>query len=228
MRKFLHNHGLALIAFGLFFLFWIGMGVVGYFDFAQQQHEHGRPVVAFWPYFASGHFWEATFENWESEFLQMGLFVLITAYFFEKGSAESKTEQEHTKENEEETEEEQEKKMEEQKQPTPWPIHKGKWLKKLYDNSLSIALLALFLFCFIMHAFQGVLEYNVEQAYLGQPPITVWQFLATPNFWFQSLQNWQSEFLAVGSMTVLTIYFRQKGSAESKRVGAPSGETGGK
>lgn len=228
MAKYWREHGLTLVTFGLFILFWIGMGLVGFADYAQQQLDHGLAPVAFWAYFTTGHFWEATFENWESEYLQMGLFVLLTAYLVQKGSAESKSEEEHTKEQEEETDEQQGKISNESAGPTPWPIRRGGWIERLYENSLSIALLGLFVLCFIFHAVYGVREYNLEQSYLGQPAITVWQFLGTATFWFQSLQNWQSEFLAVGSMVVLTIYLRQKGSAESKRVGAPSRETGGK
>lgn len=228
MRRFFHDNGLAITTFAIFLLTWAGMGGVGYLQYNQQQQSFGQPLIAFWPYFATGHFWEATFENWESEYLQMGLFVLLTAYLFQKGSAESKTEEEHEQEQEEEDKEELGEMQEEHGEKTPWPVRKGSWIGRLYENSLSLALLSLFLFSFIFHALEGVREYNHEQMLMGQPPLTTWQFLATPDFWFQSLQNWQSEFLAVGSMVVLTIFLRQKGSAESKRVGAPSAETGGK
>lgn len=228
MRKFWQNHGLAITAFGIFFIFWVAMGIAGYFDYNQQQQDHGRVMIAFWPYFATGHFWEATFENWESEYLQMGLFVLLTAYLFQKGSAESKTKKEHEQEQQEETQEEHGDEPEEQGKPTPKLLQRSGWLTTFYNNSLSIALLTIFILCFIFHGVHGAREYNLEQSYVGQSPVTVWKFFTTPAFWFQSFQNWQSEFLAVGSMVVLTIYLRQKGSAESKRVGAPSAETGGK
>lgn len=218
MRKFFHENGLAISAFALFFLFWGAMAIVGFFNYNQQQQEHEQALISFWTYLTTGHFWEATFENWESEFLQMGLFVLLTAFLFQKGSAESKTEEEHA----------QEQKEEDQGEQVPRPVRMGGWIKKLYENSLSITLLTLFILCFIFHAVEGVREYNQQQALLRQPPVSVWQFLVASEFWFQSFQNWQSEFLAVGSMIVLTIFLRQKGSAESKRVGAPTSETGGK
>jgi len=130
MRKMWQEHGLAITAFTIFLLFWAGMGIVGYFDYNQQQQDHGRPLITFWPYFATGHFWEATFENWESEYLQMGLFVLMTAYLFQKGSAESKTKEKHDQEQQEEMEKQHGKKRDERGQQTPKPIQKGGWLEK--------------------------------------------------------------------------------------------------
>jgi Ca2+/Na+ antiporter len=228
MRKFLHENGLAITTFALFLIFWGLMAVAGFFNYNQQQQEHSQSIISFGSYLTTGHFWEATFENWESEFLQMGLFVLLTAYLYQKGSAESKTEEEHAQEKREEEQEQKEEKTRGNNVQVPSPIRRGGWIKVLYENSLSIALLSLFIFSFIFHAIEGVREYNQQQALLGQPPITAWKFLSTSEFWFQSFQNWQSEFLAVGAMVVLTIFLRQKGSAESKRVGAPTAETGRK
>jgi hypothetical protein len=119
----------------------------------------------------------------------MGLFVLLTAYLFQKGSAESKTEEEHEQEQQEEDQERGMGRAEENGGQAPSPIRMGGWAKKLYENSLSIALLTLFLLCFIFHAAQGVREYNQQQAFFNQPPITAWQFLLTSEFWFQSFQN---------------------------------------
>jgi hypothetical protein len=227
MKKFFHNYGLTIASFGLFFLFWGAMAIVGYFNYNEQQQDQGQALISFLPYLTTGHFWEATFENWESEYLQMGLFVLLTAFLFQKGSAESKSEEELKQEKDEESKEEKDNKKSKGNDQAPYPIRKGGWIEKLYENSLSITLLAIFLLCFIFHAVQGVREYNQQQAFFGQPPVSVWKFLSTSEFWFQSFQNWQSEFLAVGSMVVLTIFLRQKGSAESKRVGEPHEETGG-
>ncbi|MEN6372675.1 MAG: DUF6766 family protein [Armatimonadota bacterium] len=224
MRKFYHENSLSIITFAIFFLLWAAMGIAGFFSYNNEQLEQGQSTASFISYFTTGHFWEATFENWESEFLQMGFFVILTAFLYQKGSAESKTKEEHEEEQQEE--ENEEKGEGESKDAPPWPVRRGGFIRKLYENSLSITLLLIFVLCFIFHAFSGVRNYNAEQAYFGQPPITIWKFFITSDFWFQSFQNWQSEFLAVGAMVVLTIFLRQKGSAESKSVGAPSGKTG--
>ena len=107
-----------------------------------------------------------------------------------------------------------------------WPVRKGGWTLRLYENSLSIALLALFVFSFIMHAVGGASAYNQEQLEHGGTPVSVPGYLATPRFWFESFQNWQSEFLAIGAMIVLSIYLRQRSSSQSKPVASPHGKTG--
>ncbi len=226
MRKFLHDNGLAITAFALFILFWTAMGVAGYLNHNQQLQGHGRATIPVLTYLASGDFWEATLENWESEFLQMGIFVLLTALLFQKGSAESKTEEEHEQEQSEEDRETDTRETDEDNPQVPRPVRRGGLVKTLYENSLAVTLLALFAFSFVLHAISGTRDYNVEQSFLDQPPISAWAFLGTSEFWFQSFQNWQSEFLAVGAMVVLSIYLRQKGSAESKRVTDPASKTG--
>jgi hypothetical protein len=145
-------------------------------------------------------FVEAIFENWESEFLQMGLNVLLTAVLFQRGSAESKDpEAQHPDDADY---------SEDMDVDIPWPVRKGGWTLRLYENSLSIALLALFVFSFIMHAVGGASAYNQEQLEHNGTPVSVPEYLATPRFWFESFQNWQSEFLAIGAMIVLSIYLR--------------------
>jgi hypothetical protein len=169
-------------------------------------------------YLGSGDFVEAIFENWESEFLQMGLYVLLTAVLFQRGSAESKDpEAQHPDDADY---------SEDMDVDIPWPVRKGGWTLRLYENSLSIALLALFVFSFIMHAVGGASAYNQEQLEHNGTPVSVPGYLATPRFWFESFQNWQSEFLAIGAMIVLSIYLRQRGSSQSKPVASPHGKTG--
>ncbi len=219
MRDYISRHGLAIAAFGLFVLFWIGQSIAGFLVFNSEQQEHGLAIISYLAYLATGHFWEATAENWESEYLQMGLYVLLTAFLSQQGSAESKT-----------PEQKQQEIAEEQqgagKGPVPWPIRRGGIARTFYENSLSIVLLSMFLLSFVIHVIAGAAEYNWEQAQLGQPPITPLAFLRVPQLWMQSLENWQSEFLAVGSMVVLSIYLRQKGSSQSNNVAAPSSQTG--
>ena len=159
-------------------------------------------------------------ENWESEFLQMFLFIVLTACLYQKGSAESKK-------LDEEEEVDRDPRQSKHKKDAPWPVRKGGLVLKLYENSLSLAFLLLFLASFFAHAAGGAREYNQDQAEHGSAErVTTLGYLATSRFWFESLQNWQSEFLAVGLMVVLTIWLRQKGSPESKPVDAPHGQTG--
>ncbi|MGI8565610.1 MAG: DUF6766 family protein, partial [Pyrinomonadaceae bacterium] len=108
----------------------------------------------------------------------------------------------------------------------PWPVRRGGWVLKLYENSLALAFLLLFLISFALHAVGGAEEYSEEQLQHGEPAVSVLQFFATSRFWFESFQNWQSEFFSIGAMVVLSIFLRQKGSPESKPVDSPHGETG--
>jgi hypothetical protein len=192
----------------LFLSIWIAQSFVGWFEHNQEQREHGQPMLGYVRYIASGHFIEATSENWESEFLQMAAFVWLTAFLYQRGSPESNDSNE----------------PEEQAPVTaesPWPVRKGGWAQKLYEHSLGTTLFLLFVISFVLHALGGAAAYNDEQAMHGHPQVSVWQYLGTSRFWFESLQNWQSEFLSIGAMVVLAIFLREKGSAESKPVQAP-------
>jgi hypothetical protein len=218
MRRLLRDNGLSIAMFGLFFVFVSAQSVMGLLDYNSTQEEHGQRSVSYFQYLGSGDFVEAIFENWESEFLQMGLYVLLTAVLFQRGSAESKDpEAQHPDDADY---------SEDMDVDIPWPVRKGGWTLRLYENSLSIALLALFVFSFIMHAVGGASAYNQEQLEHNGTPVSVPGYLATPRFWFESFQNWQSEFLAIGAMIVLSIYLRQRGSSQSKPVASPHGKTG--
>jgi hypothetical protein len=201
MKKFLHHNGLSIALAALFLLFWAGQAVSGWQVHNEDQISHGRAAMDFAPYLVSGHFWQATAENWESEFLQMGAYVILTCFLFQKGSAES---------NDPDAPED------------PEPRKKG----FLARNSLSLAFLLLFLISFVAHAVGGLAEWNEERTEHGESPETLVAFLQDPEFWFQSFQNWQSEFLAVLSIVVLSIFLRQHGSPESKKVDDPNWKTG--
>jgi len=202
MKKFFRNNGLSLVLGTLFLLFWTGQAVTGWQVHNEDQLSHGRIGTGFVQYLGSGHFWQATGENWESEFLQMGAYVILTCFLFQKGSAESN---------------------DPDGPPDPEPRRKG----FISRNSLSLAFLVLFLMSFAVHATGGLVEWNEERAAHGEPPETLTGFLKDPEFWFQSFQNWQSEFLAVLSIVVLSIFLRQHGSPESKKVDDPNRKTGG-
>jgi hypothetical protein len=217
MRRFLRDNGLSVAMFGLFFVFVSAQSAMGFLDYNSTEEEHGRPPVGYVEYLMSGDFVEAVFENWESEFLQMGLYVVLTAFLYQRGSAESK---------DPEAQHPDDAGYDKDRADAPWPVRRGGVALKLYENSLSIALLSLFAFSFVLHAIGGADAYSQEQVEHGARPVSVAQYVLTPRFWFESLQNWQSEFLAIGAMIVLSIYLRQKGSSQSKAVASPHGKTG--
>jgi hypothetical protein len=203
----------------LFLVFWIGQSVAGHREHNSEQREHGQPELGYRAYLRSAHFWEATAENWESEFFQMFGYVILTAILYQKGSAESRKLSE--------TEPIARDPRRHKRKNSPWPVHKGGWVLKLYENSLSLALFLFFLISISLHAVSGAAAYNDEQAAHGQNEnLSVLKYVATSRFWFESFQNWQSEFLAIAAMVVLSIFLRQRGSTESKPVDSPHSQTG--
>jgi Domain of unknown function (DUF6766) len=219
VRAMLRNNGLALVTFGLFALFMVGQTLTGHRHFNEEQREHGESAVTLVEYLQSGHYLEATAENWESEFLQMAMYVVLTAMLFQKGSSESKKLDEREAVD-------REPRLSRNKPDVPWPVRRGGWILTLYENSLSLAFLLLFLMSFGLHAIGGTAAYNDEQLQHGLETVSVLGYLATSQFWFESFQNWQSEFLALVAMVVLSIFLRQRGSPESKPVDAPHSQTG--
>ena len=221
MSKFFRNNGLSLVLFGLFFLtFLFGQSVVGSWEYNTNSMDHGQPPITYFQYLATPHFLEATMENWESEFLQMFFFIILTVFLYQKGSAESKDPEKK------ETVDRDPRKSR-NKKDAPWPVRKGGWVLKVYEHSLSLAFFLLFAVSFVLHAVGGAGEYNSEMMEHGKAErVSVMGYIGTSRFWFESLQNWQSEFLAVGSMVVLTIFLREKGSHESKPVDSPHSKTG--
>jgi hypothetical protein len=215
MHRFLHDNGLSLVLAIMFLVLWLAQSFVGHDEYNQDQQEHGQSAITYSQYLRTGAFVEATAENWESEFLQMFFYVLLTAFLVQKGSAESKWPDPEEPEPKETPQELQ-----------PGPVRAGGWELKLYEHSLSLAFFALFLVAFVAHGVGGAREYNQEQAEHGRPMVSVVGYFATSRFWFESFQNWQSEFLAVLAMVVLSIWLREKNSPESKRVEAPHSETG--
>jgi hypothetical protein len=205
-RRFLRNNALSLVMFGLFVVFWGGQSVAGWLHDNDERSQHGRPAESWRAYATSAEFLESTAENWESEFLQMAAFVVLSAFLAQKGSAESKRPEEIAKERRRE---------------------RGAGLAtRVYSHSLSMTLGALFAVSFALHAVGGRLAYNEHAAAHGQPPVSLSQFVTGSTFWFQSLQNWQSEFLSVGVLIVLSIFLRERGSPQSKPVEAANDETG--
>jgi hypothetical protein len=219
IRRIWHDYGLSIVLIALFLMTLAGQTLAGWRVFNNDQREHGMSAISLGQYLRTGHFGEATFENWESEFLQMAFFVLLTAWLYQRGSSESKRPDVvelvdlDPRESPDQAD-------------APWPVRKGGMILRLYEHSLSIAFALLFLFSFGSHAWSGMIDYNQEQLVHGEPPVSLAQFLASSQFWFESLQNWQSEFLALVAMVVLSIFLRQRGSPESKPVAAPTWDTG--
>jgi hypothetical protein len=218
MKQFLRNNGLSIAMFGFFFIFLIAHSLTGLAHYNDEQQEHGQPTATYGEYLRTNQFLESVAENWESEFLQMGAYIFLTTCLFQKGSAESK-----------DPEGEEDVNRDPQPKPdAPWPVRRGGMILKLYENSLTLAFILLFVVSFALHAVGSHGEYCDDQREHGvtERCPTFVQYLGSSQLWFESFQNWQSEFLAVGSIVVLSIYLRQKGSPESKPVDAPHSETG--
>ena len=214
--KLFRNNGLSIVLFALFLVLWAAQSVAGWKHYNEEQLEHHQEPVTYSTYITGNHFLEATMENWESEFLQMFFFVVLTVFLYQKGSAESKDPDKR-----EEVDEE----PRSPKKNSPWPVRKGGWAMRLYKHSLSLAFFILFIGTLYLHARGGARDYNEEQREHNRiETLTTVQYMGTSRFWFESFQNWQSEFLAVGSMVVLSIFLREKGSNESKPLATPHHE----
>jgi hypothetical protein len=209
----MRNHGLTLVLLALCGLSLFGHLLAGHRTYNSDQRRHGEPESTLGEYAASPHFQESVAENCESEFLQMLAFVMLTTFLFQRGSPESK-------EPGEVEEVDQDPRTAPITDKTPWPVRRGGWVLKLYEHSLGLAFLLLFLASIAWHALSGVRLYNEERSEHGEPPESTRAYLTSSDFWFESFQNWQSEFLSVAAMVFLSVYLRQRGSPESKRVAA--------
>jgi hypothetical protein len=212
MNRYFRDHGLSLVMLGFFFLsFFAGQVIAGRSEYNEAQRKHGEPEAGWFGYLRTGHFSEATAENWESEFLQMFVYVLATAFLYQKGSAESKDPRKQHRH----------KARRAVTPDSPYPARRGGWMLRVYEHSLSIALGLLFLGSVSWHACGGLRRYNEERAQDGEPLVSLSGYLTSSRFWFEAFQNWQSEFLAIGLMVLLTIWLRETNSPESKSVQTP-------
>ena len=211
---FWRRNGLSIVLLALMLGSLAGQVVAGRAVLNEERGQHGLPALELGDYLRSGQFISATFENWESEFLQMGMYVLLTVWLRQQGSAESRPiDPAKEKENIEAG-------------PKPWPVRRGGWWKRIYAYSLSIALFSLFAVSMVLHLLGSWRQQLQERALAGRPPISLPDYLCTAQFWFESFQNWQSEFLAVLAIVVLSIFLRQDKSPESKPLAAPNRQTG--
>ncbi len=213
-RSFWTRNALSIVVLALFFASLAGQIVSGRTVLNEERREEGQPALSWGAYLGSGQFISATFENWESEFLQMGLYVLLTVTLRQQGSAESRPY----------PDEEPPPRVD----PGPRPAWAaaGGWRRTLYGHSLSTVLLLLFVIAFALH-WWGSWRHQADEALTkGQAPPGLLEYLGDAQFWFESLQNWQSEFLSVFALVVLSIFLRQKDSSQSKHIDAPHSQTG--
>jgi succinate dehydrogenase hydrophobic anchor subunit len=216
-KGFVRNNSLTLVCFALFAIFVVGQFFTGLRDYNADQKVHEQPELSLGEYATSGAFWEALSENWESEYLQMASYVILTVFLIQKGSAESKDpDKRHAVDRDP---------AQADKRGAPWPVRRGGIWLRLYENSLFLVFLVLFLTSMIIHAFSGARAYSSEQQEHGEPRVSAVEYVQRSRFWFESFQNWQSEFLAVGSIVLFSVWLRQRGSPESKPVDAPHSAT---
>ena len=214
------DNSLSIVLVLLFVLSLGGHAVSGWLAHNEEQREHAQSAVTFSEFLVSSEFGETIFENWESEFLQMAFYVILTVFLYQKGSAESKRHDGTDKVEEDPV-------VHRDDPGVPGPVRAGGWRLSLYRNSLSLALIALFLVSFLGHAWAGARKHTEERRQHGSTEqTTMSSYMAMPQFWYESFQNWQSEFLAVLAIVVLSVRLRQWGSPESKPVHASHDDTG--
>ena len=221
MKKALRNNGLSLF-FGLIFLLaLLGQGLTGHALFNEEQLASGMEEISLAQYLTSSNFAVDVSENWQSEYLQFLLFIYVTIWLLQKGSPESK---ELDKPGIESDEEQLVGEHSNAKSPK-WARVSG-WRQTVYSNSLGMTMGLIFILSWLVQSIAGNSNYNQEQIQNFLQPVSWPEYIVSPEFWNRTLQNWQSEFLAVGSMVVLSIYLRQRGSPESKPVGSAHDDTG--
>jgi hypothetical protein len=214
LKAWIHDRGLTIVLMAMFVVALAGQVIAGHWEYNDARTAHGDEAVALSRYFMTGHLWEAVFENWESEFLQMAVFILLTTCLVQKGSPESR--RPHIKELVDA-----DPRRFADAPDAPWPVRRGGWVLRVYENSLGLAFMLLFLASWAGHAWGGFTEFAEDQAAHGQQVGGFAAYLLSPRFWFESFQNWQSEFLSIAAMVWLAVYLRQRYSPESKPVHAP-------
>jgi hypothetical protein len=221
VKRFVRENSLGLV-FGLLFLIvLIGQAFAGLADFNRMQLSEGLPEVSLGRYLTSASFGTDVAENWQSEYLQFFLYTFQTDWLLQKGSPESKSLDEVGLE----SDEDQKVGRYATEESPKWARTPG-WRLSLFSNSLGLVMGLIFLASWVAQSVAGVAAYNEEQLGELQDPVSWAQYLREPDFWNRTLQNWQSELLAVASIAILAIYLRQRGSPQSKPVGAAHTTTG--
>lgn len=212
------DHALSLAFAGAFVVTLAGQSVAGLAAYNEDRLAHGGSPVGWLDFVTSSEFVVDVAENWQSEYLQFFLFILATVWLVQRGSPESK------KPGDEGVGSDESQLVGEHAQAdSPRWARARDWRLWLYSNSLLLTMGTVFVLSWLVQGLAGTVVFNAEQAEHGQPALTMGEYLLSADFWNRTLQNWQSELLAVGSMVAFSIYLRQRGSAESKPVGAPHG-----
>ena len=227
MPRGVRESSLSLFFLAIFLAAVSGQALSGQDVYNQEEIAHAEmrgeepETLALGRYVTSSHFGQALMENWQSEYLQFTLFILTTVWLLQRGSPESKELDKAGRESDEE-----------QKVGAHAEARSPAWAKAdglrrtIYENSLLLVMGLIFAVSWFAHSVTGWSTYNADQVEHDQEPLSWWSYVGSADFWQTSLQNWQSEFLAVGSMAILAVYLRQRGSPESKPVGAPHDSTG--
>jgi hypothetical protein len=221
MPRAVRENGLSLAFFAFFVLALGGQSVAGWQDFNEEASAHDEESISYGRYLVSSSFGQAVLENWQSEYLQFTLYIFLTVWLIQRGSPESKQPGEEGRE----SDEDQRVGRHATASSPAWARARGVRLW-LLANSLLLVMAAIWLASWFVQSVTGWTDYNDDQRAHDEPTVGWAGYLGSARFWESTLQNWQSEFLAVGSMVVLSIYLRQRGSPESKPVGAPHSATG--
>ena len=219
--RWARDNGLGLFFGAILLAALVGQALVGHSGFNHDALAHQGATISLWRYVTSSSFMADVMENWQSEYLQFTLYVLATVWFVQRGSTESKQPGEEGLESDE-------KQMigEHAKPDSPRLAKVGGWRTAVYSNSFVLVMGGIWLSTWAAQAIAGRIDYNASQLDHRLAPLALWQYLGSSDFWDRTLQNWQSEFLAVATFSLFSVYLRQRGSAESKPVGAPHSATG--
>ncbi len=222
MKRQLRDNSLSLVFGGLLLVMLVGQALVGLSGYNQAARTDGLAEIDLWRYVTSSAFAVDVAENWQSEYLQFTLYILLTVWLVQRGSSESKPPEQAGFGTDEE-----ERVGDFAEDGSPWPVKRGGAWAGLFSFSLTITMATIFLVSWLAQAVTGRVAYNEERLRDLLDPLPLGAYLVSPDFWGRTLQNWQSELLAVGSMAIFAVFLRQRGSPESKKVGAPHSETPG-
>lgn len=220
MRGLVRNNALSLAFLTIFVLALVGQSIAGYAYSSDELASHGQPAIGYLDFVTSSAFLVDVAENWQSEFLQFFLFILATIWFVQKGSPESK------KPGDEGVGDDRSQLVGVHAlADSPSWARVGGARQWIYSNSLLLVMGTVFVLSWLAQSLGGLVVINDDNAMHGTPALTWPEYVVSADFWNRTLQNWQSEFLAVGAMVAFSIYLRQRGSSESKPVGLPHHES---
>jgi membrane protein implicated in regulation of membrane protease activity len=223
VKRFVKENSLSLFFLTIFLLALVGQAISGHNLYNEEQLAHGESTIGFWRYLSTSNFGQAVMENWQSEYLQFALFALATVWLLQKGSPESKELDKAGTESDKD-----QMVGRHAREGSPRWARVGGLRTAIYSNSLIIVMALVFFASWFAQSVTGMSNYNQEQHDHGAPGLSWWGYVGSSDFWQATFQNWQSEFLAVGSFVILAVYLRQRGSPESKPVGAPTEAATGK